>query len=110
MVFIGASALWIKHDHFRVDYLIDKFSATKLGWILNFIIISIGLFFLIVMIWQGGSLTMSSSATTPILELPTSLGYASIPISGFIMFLYSTRDLCALFCGNKTDYEQAVHS
>ncbi|ETX12687.1 hypothetical protein MUS1_01840 [Marinomonas ushuaiensis DSM 15871] len=102
MVFIGTSALWIKHDHFRVDFLNKKFTNTKFGWFLDFFILSSCLFFLIVMTWQGYSLTSKSSATTPILGIHTAISYASIPISGFIMSLFCVRDFYALFTGNES--------
>ena len=40
MVFMGAAALWMKHDHFRVDYLSKKLAHTKLGWVLDVFIVS----------------------------------------------------------------------
>ena len=108
MVFMGAAALWMKHDHFRVDYLSKKLAHTKLGWLLEAFIVSSCLFFLVILTWQGFMLTVKAGAITPILEIPTFVSYASIPLSGLIMSLYSMRDLHALFTGGENGSEALV--
>lgn len=108
MVFMGAAALWMKHDHFRVDYLSKKLAHTKLGWVLDVFIVSSCLFFLVVLTWQGLMLTVKAGAITPILEIPTFVSYASIPLSGLIMSFYSMRDLHALFTGGEMGCEALV--
>lgn len=96
MVFIGAAALWREHDHFQVDWIQHAISP-RVYRFLKIFIAAAGLSFLSVMTWYGVSLTLRAQALTPILELPTSLFYAAIPISGAVMISYSLADLFKLF-------------
>ena len=95
MVFVGAAALWRERDHFQVIWL-PAVLPPQASRILRIFIALIGLCFLLVMTWYGGSLTMRAHALTPILDLPTSLFYAAIPISGAVMIVYSLADLLHL--------------
>jgi TRAP-type C4-dicarboxylate transport system permease small subunit len=96
MVFAGAAALWREHDHFQVLWL-PEVLAPQTSRILQIFIALVGLVFLLAMTWYGASLTMRANALTPILDLPTSLFYAAIPVSGAVMVVYSLADLFRLF-------------
>lgn len=95
MVFIGAAALWRENDHFQVLWLPDSLPPTP-SRILRIITTLLGLAFLGTMTWFGLSLTLKARALTPILDLPTSLFYAAIPISGAVMTAYSLATLYKL--------------
>lgn len=92
MVFIGAAALWRDTDHFQVTWLMEALPPRP-ARALQFVITIIGLCFLTAMTWYGLMLTLDARALTPILDLPTSLFYAAIPVSGAIMVAYSLADL-----------------
>lgn len=96
MVFVGAAALWRDKDHFQVLWLPEALPH-QAARILQIFVAFLGLFFLFTMTWYGASLTMRARALTPILDIPTSLFYAAIPISGALMILYSFVDLYRLF-------------
>lgn len=96
MVFVGAAALWRENDHFQVLWLPEVLPPGP-ARILRIAIVLLGLVFLLAMTWHGASLTLRARALTPILDLPTSLFYAAIPVSGAIMIAYSLADLFRLF-------------
>tara|TARA_R110000737_G_scaffold265704_2_gene273432 strand:- start:1644 stop:2135 length:492 start_codon:yes stop_codon:yes gene_type:complete len=100
MVFVGAAALWRDKDHFQVDWLpvaLPPFGRRLL--LITTTLLSIA--FLAAMTWYGFSLTRSARALTPILQLPTALFYASIPISGAVMLVYSLAELTQLILSPK---------
>lgn len=95
MVFVGAAALWREQDHFQVLWLPEAVPP-NVSRILRILIVALSLCFLVAMTWYGASLTLRARALTPILDLPTSLFYAAIPISGAVMIIYSLGDLFRL--------------
>lgn len=92
MVFVGAAALWRENDHFQVVWLAQSLPPAA-SRVLLIIVSLLGLSFLVAMTWYDASLTMRARALTPILDLPTSLFYAAIPVSGAVMVVYTLADL-----------------
>lgn len=105
MVFIGAAALWREGQHFRVDWLQVVLGEHSAGQILTIFISLLSLSFLATMTLYGYDLMSRSAALTPILDLPTSLFYAAIPISAAIMTLYELRELCIAIASFSTKKE-----
>lgn len=95
MVFFGAAALWIKRDHFQVDWLQTALPSGRMRWVLRSVVALLSLAFLFVMTWYGWVLFKKANALTPILQIPERLFYAAIPISGAVMGLHT----CASFLG-----------
>lgn len=95
MVFVGTAALWRDKDHFQVDWLSVTLGPTARR-ILLIALACLSICFLAAMTWYGLSLTRSARALTPILQLPTALFYAAIPLSGVIMLAYSVAELVCL--------------
>jgi TRAP-type C4-dicarboxylate transport system permease small subunit len=95
MVFIGAAALWRENDHFQVLWLPESLPPLP-ARILRIATTVLGLCFLVAMTWFGATLTLKARALTPILDLPTSLFYSAIPISGAFMTAYSLANLFKL--------------
>ncbi len=93
MVFFGAAALWIKRDHFQVDWLQTVLPKGKARWLLRAAIALLSLAFLCVMTWYGWILFNKANAATPILQIPERLFYAAIPISGAVMVLHTCASL-----------------
>lgn len=93
MVFTGAAALWRENDHFAVNWLDIKLGGT--AWLkpLRVLIALLCICFLLAMTKYGYDLFSKSRALTPILQLPTHIYYAVIPISGVVMTAYSIRNL-----------------
>lgn len=106
MVFVGAAALWRERDHFQVDWLalaLPPRGRRALRVVVGLLAVA----FLAAMIWFGADLTRRATALTPILGLPTSFFYVSIPISGLVMLIYSVVDLVHLITGRDQTTETA---
>lgn len=93
MVFIGAAALWREREHFAIDLVPLMVSGTFAGRPLRIFISLLSLIFACVLTWYGGSYTLRTTATTPILAFPQAWVYACVPIGGAFMVIYALRDL-----------------
>src|SRR4030042_4977048 len=101
MVFLGAAALWRARGHFRVEMVSERLAGKKLGRMIDIFLSLLALVFLLVFTYQGGLIAIQATDRSPILELPRTLWYMSIPISGMIMIGYTIRDLWLLFQGKS---------
>lgn len=104
MVFAGAAALWREKDHFQVDW-VPKSLPPKGRRILRIVGALLSIAFLVAMTWYGADLTASARALTPILDLPVSLFYVAIPLSGLVMLIYSLADLIRLLVQSDAELE-----
>ncbi len=95
MVFVGAAALWRERDHFQVNWLPEALPPAT-SRILRLVTCALGILFLVAMTKYGADLTSKARALTPILDLPTSLFYITIPLSGAVMLIYSLADFVRL--------------
>ena len=95
MVFVGAAALWRERDHFQVTWLPDTLPPGP-ARLLRIATTLLSVVFLLAMTWYGATLTLDAKALTPILDLPSALFYAAIPLSGAVMLVYSLADLFRL--------------
>ncbi len=93
LTFFGTAFLWSRHEHSRIDFLSEKFMGTKKEYILELIISIIGLIFIYFMVRYSLVLINKATAWSPIFKIPRKVFYASIPISGIIMGIYSIRDI-----------------
>jgi TRAP-type C4-dicarboxylate transport system permease small subunit len=97
MVFLCSAELWRKRTHFRVEVITDWLDGSKAGRVLEIFLSFFSLVFLLVFTYQGALLAMRATDRSPIFELPRTLWYMVIPISGVIMIGYTVRDLLGLF-------------
>ncbi len=97
MVFLGAAVLWRARGHFRVEILPVRLAGKKSGRVLEIFLSLSAFVFLLVFTYEGGLLAIRATDRSPILELPRTLWYMVIPISGAIMIGYTIRDLLGLF-------------
>lgn len=95
MVFLGAAALWRANDHFTVSFLPELLQGKKAGYCLDFVLGLLSLFFIGIFTYYSLNLTLRANDWTPVINLPKKLLYASMPVSGFIMTLYSVRNIVA---------------
>jgi TRAP-type transport system small permease protein len=103
MVFLGAAALWRGRSHFRVEILPEKLAGKKSGRVLEIFLSLCAFVFLIIFTYEGGLIAIRATDRSPILELPKTLWYLSIPLSGAIMIGYTIRDLIAFFRGRPSN-------
>ena len=97
MVFSGAAELCRQRKHFTVDLIPNMIAGTRTGHVLSIMIQLLALVFLLVFTYEGFLLAIKATDRSPIFELPKTLWYLSLPITGAIMLGYTIRDLWVLF-------------
>jgi len=91
MIFLGAGALWITDEHFKLDYFKDKIKNPKYKIILNILIEIISLIFVLFFTFYSLRLTLSVTDWSNMFRIPKKLFYMSMPAGGFIMLIYSIK-------------------
>ncbi|MGQ9694250.1 MAG: TRAP transporter small permease [Thermodesulfobacteriota bacterium] len=99
MVFLGASFLWGKRAHFRVEALPEILGPSKGGFFLQLILHLISLFFFVLLTWQGWVLTAETVDHSPILAWPRSFWFVIIPLTSALILGFIIRDLINLLRG-----------
>ena len=102
-VFFGSAALWREREHFRLCLLPDKLKGTRAGRVLDIVIDAAGIIFFLVLFVYSLELTLRAADQTPIFKLSKRLLYVCIPISSFIMLVYSAAALPAHLLGKKVE-------
>ncbi len=94
LVFYGAAALWITHDHFGVgDWIEKRIKNVRARSAYKIIIELLVLCFVVVFFYYSLQLTLLARDVTNVFAIPKRVLYSCLPISGAIMLLYSIRDL-----------------
>jgi len=93
LVFIAAAALWRENDHFKIEALASKVSGTLFGRMFSFFIEILTAAFILSFAKYSLDLTLAVGRTSPILSWPMTWWYASMPVAGFIMLVYSVRNV-----------------
>jgi TRAP-type C4-dicarboxylate transport system permease small subunit len=93
MVFLGTAALWRENEHFAITFLPEALKGKKTGSALDILINLISLVFFGVFTYYSLNLTLRVTDWTPTLNMPKSLLYASMPVSGILMVIYSFRNI-----------------
>jgi TRAP-type C4-dicarboxylate transport system permease small subunit len=94
MVFLGTAAIWRSREHITIDFIPQALVGTRAGRALQILLDLLALGFLLVFTWQGWLLTLQAQGnTSPMLELPRSWWYASVPASGLVMIAYAVSRL-----------------
>lgn len=107
MVFFGAAALWLRNDHFQVDWFELALINPKAVWFLKTLIAVLCLGFLFTMTYYGWVLFSKANAVTPILRIPERLFYLAIPISGGLMAIHT---LTRLFFETKNTFTKEIEN
>jgi TRAP-type C4-dicarboxylate transport system permease small subunit len=93
LVFIAAAELWRENDHFKIEALADKLMGTLFGRLFSFIIEILTAVFILAFAKYSLDLTLAVGRTSPILSWPMTWWYAPMPTAGFIMLVYSVRNI-----------------
>jgi TRAP-type C4-dicarboxylate transport system permease small subunit len=93
MVFLGTAALWRENEHFAITFLPEALQGKKTGFALDILINLISLVFIGVFTYYSLNLTLRVTDWTPTLNMPKALLYASMPVSGILMVIYSLRNI-----------------
>ena len=97
MIFSASAELCRQRKHFTVDLIPNTVAGTRTGHIVDIVIQSLALAFLLIFTYEGALLTIKATDRSPIFEYPKTLWYKSMPISGMIMIGYTIRDLLGFF-------------
>ncbi len=97
---VGAAYGLGKKKHLAIDLLLMKFEASpKKQALLQFIINSVSIFFVVVIMCYGGMKlvldTIEAGQISPVLGIQMGLVYLALPVSGFFMLIFLARDLIA---------------
>ena len=93
LTFVGCYLAMRKNAHLKVEVLVAKFPALVQVMVFTMnqlVIIAIAA---VMVVYGMRQMTMFHSQTTLVLELPLSLLYAAIPLSGLLMALQSITEL-----------------
>ena len=94
LVFYGSAALWISHEHFGVgDWIEKRISNIRMRYVYRMIIELLVLCFALIFFYYSLRLTMLARDVTNVFAISKRVLYSCLPISGFIMVIYSIRNI-----------------
>ena len=94
LVFYGAAALWISHDHFGVgDWIEKRIRDQRMRYVYRSIIELLVLCFAVIFFYYSLRLTILARDVTNVFAIPKRVLYSCLPGSGAIMILYSIRNI-----------------
>jgi len=94
LVFYGAAALWGAKRHFCVgDWISQRLPGERSRTVYRIIVCLISTTFMTILFWFSLRLTIRSTEVTTVFQIPKSILYSSMPISSFIMMIYSVCDV-----------------
>ncbi len=107
LVFYGAAALWISHEHFGVgDWLEKRIKNIRMRTAYRMIIELLVICFVAIFFYYSLQLTLLARDVTNVFAIPKRVLYSCLPISGVIMILYSIRDLTVEIVGMMKSEEE----
>jgi len=100
LVFYGAAALWISHEHFGVgDWIENRIRNTRTRYAYRMVIEFLVLGFVVIFFYYSLRLTLSALDVTNVFAIPKRVLYSCLPVSGAIMILYSIRNITVEMIG-----------
>ena len=85
-----------KRSHMAIGFLLEKMPPSKRRGMSVYIHGAV-LFFLVFMIWKGIEIFSATVKDySAVLRIPIGLYYLSLPLCGFLMLLYTSRDIFQL--------------
>jgi TRAP-type C4-dicarboxylate transport system permease small subunit len=100
LVFYGAAALWISHEHFGVgDWIEKRISNIRMRYVYRMAIELLVLCFALIFFYYSLRLTILARDVTNVFAIPKRVLYSCLPISGAIMILYSIRNIVVEMIG-----------
>jgi TRAP-type C4-dicarboxylate transport system permease small subunit len=108
LVFYGAAALWISHEHFGVgDWIERRIKNVRMRYVYTIIIQFLVLCFAVIFFYYSLRLTLLARDVTNVFALPKRILYSCLPASGTIMIIYSIRNIVLEMIGvSKSRQEQ----
>jgi TRAP-type C4-dicarboxylate transport system permease small subunit len=94
LVFYGAAALWISHEHFGVgDWIEKRIKNTRMRYGYRMIIEFLSMCFVVIFFYYSLKLTILAQDVTNVFAISKRILYSCLPISGAVMILYSIRNI-----------------
>lgn len=94
LVFYGSAALWATKGHFSVgDFISRRLPGHVSRAIYKIVVSAVCVVFIAVFFWFSLRLTLRSTELTTVFQIPKSLLYGCMPVSSFLMLLWSLAEL-----------------
>jgi TRAP-type transport system small permease protein len=94
LVFYGAAALWISREHFGVgDWIEKRIGNIRMRHVYRLVIELLVVCFVVVFFYYSLRLTLLARDVTNVFAIPKRVLYSCLPISGFVMIIYSLRNV-----------------
>jgi TRAP-type C4-dicarboxylate transport system permease small subunit len=94
LVFYGAAALWISREHFGVgDWIENRIGDIRMRHVYRLVIELLVVCFVVVFFYYSFSLTLLARDVTNVFAIPKRVLYSCLPISGFVMIIYTLRNV-----------------
>ncbi len=102
LIFYGAAALWISREHFGVgDWIEKRIKQARMRHVYKLIIQLLVMGFALIFFYYSFQLTLLARDVTNVFAIPKKVLYSCLPISGFIMVIYSIRNITVEVMGIK---------
>jgi TRAP-type C4-dicarboxylate transport system permease small subunit len=100
LVFYGAAALWISHEHFGVgDWIEKRIKNIRMRYVYRMIIELLVICFALIYFYYSLRLTLLAQDVTNVFAIPKKVLYSCLPFSGGIMIIYSIRNIAVEMIG-----------
>ncbi len=100
LIFYGAAALWISREHFGVgDWIEKRIKQARMRHAYKLIIQLLVMGFALIFFYYSFRLTLLARDVTNVFAIPKRVLYSCLPISGFIMVIYSIRNIAVEVMG-----------
>ncbi|TCS41027.1 TRAP transporter small permease [Reinekea marinisedimentorum] len=94
LVFYGAAALWCAKLHFSVgDWISPRLKHDRLKHLYRILILMISATFMAIFFWFALKLTLRTHQVTTVFQIKQWILYSCMPVSAFIMLVYSVIDV-----------------
>jgi TRAP-type C4-dicarboxylate transport system permease small subunit len=94
LTFYGAAAIWAVKGHFSIgDWVSKRLPGRVSRGIYKIIVNLICITFLAVFFFYSVRLTINASELSTVFQIPKKVMYSSMPVSSFIMLVYSFAEL-----------------
>ncbi len=112
MVFCQAAVLWKHNEHPYIDIIESKIKSKHIKLIHSLLINIVNVFFLILFTYYSYQLIIKSTAWSPIFQIPRSMYYLCMFVSGAYMSLHSVKNIVVnvreLLINNKLKAQGAI--
>lgn len=100
LVFYGAAALWISHEHFGVgDWIEKRIKNIRIKYAYRMMIELLVLCFVVIFFYYSLRLTILARDVTNVFAISKRILYSCLPVSGAVMIIYSIRNITVEMVG-----------